>query len=223
MESATVIAHSAFLTEGVREHAQVVFPLESNAEKDGTIVHPDGRLQRLRQSIARQGMTRPGWQVMQEIGRRLGLELDALTGPMVSKAIFEAIPFYAGLSLDEIGGRGVRWTERGAAAMWPAEEMPEATAPAAVAAANGHLRVGTYRSIWSGAEVQASPALRFLASEARVELSPTDAKRLALGDGQRALVGGIPAKVVLRDAVPAGSAFLQGNEVAEGLLEVRSA
>ena len=44
----TVVAHAAFLTEGSREHADVVFPAESYAEKEGTVVHPDGRLQRLR-------------------------------------------------------------------------------------------------------------------------------------------------------------------------------
>src|SRR3954449_9437778 len=48
----TVIAHADFLTEGIRDHATVVFPAESYAEKEGTITHPDGRLQRLRRSIA---------------------------------------------------------------------------------------------------------------------------------------------------------------------------
>ena len=48
-----MIAHSAFLTEGIRDHADVVFPAEVYAEKEGTLVHPDGRLQRLRPAIAR--------------------------------------------------------------------------------------------------------------------------------------------------------------------------
>ena len=39
----TVVAHAAFLTEGIREHATVVFPAESYAEKEGTVTHPDGR------------------------------------------------------------------------------------------------------------------------------------------------------------------------------------
>ena len=34
------------------------------------------------------------------------------TGAQVSRRLFEAVPFYAGLTLDEIGGRGVRWLER---------------------------------------------------------------------------------------------------------------
>ena len=46
--AALVVAHASVMTEGLREHATVIFPLESHAEKEGTVVHPDGRLQRQR-------------------------------------------------------------------------------------------------------------------------------------------------------------------------------
>jgi NADH-quinone oxidoreductase subunit G len=113
--TSTVIAHTTFLTEGLRKHADVVFPAEAYAEKEGTIVHPDGRLQRLRPAVGRVGefgSTRAGWQVLVEVASRLGLELDVATGSMASQQLFDAIPFYAGLTLEEIGGRGVRWQER---------------------------------------------------------------------------------------------------------------
>ena len=41
--ASTVIAHAGFLTDGIREHATVVFPAEAAAEKEGTVTHPDGR------------------------------------------------------------------------------------------------------------------------------------------------------------------------------------
>jgi NADH-quinone oxidoreductase subunit G len=53
--ASTVIAHATFLTEGVREHANVVFPAQAYAEKSGTIVHPDGLVQRLRPAVKRVG------------------------------------------------------------------------------------------------------------------------------------------------------------------------
>ena len=56
----TVIAFDSVLTETIREHADVVFPAEAYAEKVGTLVHPDGRLQRLRAAIGRPGEVRPG-------------------------------------------------------------------------------------------------------------------------------------------------------------------
>ena len=52
-----------FLTDGVREHATIVFPAESGAEKEGTVTHPDGRVQRLRPAIAHPGDVRAEWQV----------------------------------------------------------------------------------------------------------------------------------------------------------------
>jgi NADH-quinone oxidoreductase subunit G len=113
--ASTVVAHATFLTEGLRAHADVIFPAEAYAEKEGTIVHPDGRLQRLRPAVARPGKfgsTLAGWQVLADLASRLDLDLDALTGSMASQQLFDAVPFYAGLTLEEIGGRGVRWQER---------------------------------------------------------------------------------------------------------------
>ncbi|QEC47215.1 NADH-quinone oxidoreductase subunit NuoG [Baekduia soli] len=227
--ASTVVAHAGYLTEGVLEHATVVFPAESQAEHDGTVVHPDGRVQRLRQAIARAGDTRPGWWILQELGTRLGLELGALTGSMVSRQLFDAVGFYAGLSLDAIGGKGVRWPAGDAAGAWPAPGAARAGGgvPEAGPAANGRLRLGTYRSVWAGPEVAASPALAFLAGAARVELSPADAKRLQVFDGDKVLVGSdgaaVGAVVSLRAAVPEGSAFLEGNAVEGPLVEIRKA
>jgi NADH-quinone oxidoreductase subunit G len=116
--ASTVVAHATFLTEGLREHANVIFPAEAYAEKEGTIVHPDGRLQRLRPAVGRIGefgATRAGWQVLVEVAARMDLDLGVLTGSMASQQLFDTIPFYEGLTLEEIGGRGVRWQERDAA------------------------------------------------------------------------------------------------------------
>ncbi len=227
--ASTVIAHAGYLTEGIAAHANVVFPAESHAEHDGVITHPDGRLQRLRQAIARQGETRAGWWILQELGRRLGADLGVLAGPMASQQLFAAVPFYAGVSLDAIGGKGLRWAElEGNAAAWPAPAAaPARSTPEAAASTDGRLRVGTYRSVWAGPEVAASPALAFLRSRTRVELSPADAKRLELFDGDRAVVAAdgqtVNALVSVRAAVPAGSAFLEGNAVDGPLVDVRKA
>src|SRR4051812_43890245 len=228
----TVVAHAGYLTEGLREHATVVFPAESQAEHDGTVVHPDGRIQRLRQAIARQGETRPGWWILTELARRIGLEdVRVLTGPMASQQLFAAVPFYAGLSLDAIGPKGLRWpAEATLAAGWPlaadAGRAETWNAPGPGPEANGRLRLGTYRSVWAGPEVANSPALQFLKARSRVELSPTDAKRLGLFDGEKVVVGGdgagaVDATVSLRAAVPVGSAFLEGNGVDGPLVEIR--
>jgi NADH-quinone oxidoreductase subunit G len=161
--ASTVIAHASFLTETIREHAHVVFPAEVYAEKEGTVVHPDGRLQRLRPAIARAGEVRAEWQVLAEIALRLGLDLDVLTGPMASQRLFEAVPFYAGLTLEEIGGRGVRWQEREGAAAFPAPAAETAGGARALSPSPADAaELAAYRSVWDAQEVQFSPALEFL-------------------------------------------------------------
>jgi len=121
--ASTVVAHATVLTDGLRAHANVVFPAEGYAEKEGTIVHPDGRLQRLRPAVAHAGTTRAGWRVLSELAERIGLDLEVHSGVMASRQLFDAVPFYAGLTLDEIGGKGVRWQERPAAGAYPTEQL----------------------------------------------------------------------------------------------------
>jgi NADH-quinone oxidoreductase subunit G len=228
----TVIAHASFLTDELREHATVVFPAESYAEKEGTITHPDGRLQRLRPAIGRPGAVRATWQVLADLGSVLDGGRSAtsgqdaspawpLTGPMATAQLVAAVPFYAGLTLEEIGGRGVRWQERAAAAAVP--EGPagpfETGEPAAAPSPNGALRLGTYRSIWAAPEVEHSPALKFLSARQQLELSPADAERLGVEQGDRVTVSvddrALEARVALRGNVPAGTVFL-GEGLAGG-------
>ena len=67
-KAAFVVAHQQFLGESALQHADVVFPAESYAEKDGTVTHPDGRLQRLRPAIGHPGEVQSEWRVLVDIG-----------------------------------------------------------------------------------------------------------------------------------------------------------
>ena len=66
-----MIAISTFEDASTR-HADVVLPAEAYAEKEGTVTHPDGRLQRLRPAVPRPGEVRPIWQVLVELSPRSG-------------------------------------------------------------------------------------------------------------------------------------------------------
>jgi NADH-quinone oxidoreductase subunit G len=70
--ASTVIAHATFLTEGVRAHADVVFPALAYPEQEGTVTHPDGRPQRVRRAVRHLGETRDGRQVLDELADRVG-------------------------------------------------------------------------------------------------------------------------------------------------------
>ena len=106
--------------------------------------------------------------------------------------------------------------------------MPRRSAPSVARAARapraqkGALRLGTYRSLWSSKEVDVSPALKFLRPQQVVELSPRDAERLGVNEGDQVEVGSpvladevgrgngtrVRGPVRLRAAVPRGTVFI---------------
>jgi NADH-quinone oxidoreductase subunit G len=212
--AAATIAFADFADESVAR-ATVVFPAAAYAAKEGTMTHPDGRLQRVRQATGLAGETRPEWLVLGELCRRLGVAASALTAPAVTEELAAGVPLYAGVTLEEIGGRGVRWAEREQAASLRFPDPPAAPpseAAAAPSADGGALRLVTAPSLWADRYVEQSPVLRFLAARQRVELSPADAERLGVGSGDEVVVGSngtsVRAPAVLRAAVPEGTVVL---------------
>jgi NADH-quinone oxidoreductase subunit G len=238
-----VVAHASVLTDGLREHADVIFPADSYAEKEGTVVHPDGRIQRLRTAISRPGEVRAGWWVIEELAKRAGFDNRVLTGSMAFQQLASAVPFYRGLTLEALGGRGVRWPPRPEASELAAEELPSERAGLQAqavtdaeadrrASSNGALRLGRYRPIWAAPEVEISPALKFTIAQQQVELSPEDATRLGIGHGEDVEVAQngttLHARAAVRTGIPPGVAFLaegiaedSANELTEPLVEVR--
>jgi NADH-quinone oxidoreductase subunit G len=73
----TVIAHAAFLTDALREQADVVLPAEAYPEKEGTVTHPDGRIQRVRRAVRHIGDTRDERQVLDDLTSRTGLAVPS--------------------------------------------------------------------------------------------------------------------------------------------------
>ena len=185
-------------------HADLVLPAQGEAEKEGTVTHPDGRLQRLRSSLPAPGAIRPGWQVLAELSARLGDETDIDSAPEALEALAGEVPFYAGLTHEEIGGHGVRWQDRDAAsntaagvggsssghggtagARGQSGPRPMDEPPAAGADPTGQaFGSGTYRDLWAGEVTERNPALRFLAPHQTLELAPSDAERLSVKQGE---------------------------------------
>src|SRR5690606_26604452 len=106
----------------------------------------------------------------------------SLSLPDLTAAVTSSVPFYAGITLDEIGGRGVRWQDRDAATAAPAAELPTGPldSPADLPAG---LRLGAAPALFASPAVEHSPSLRFLAPRQRAELSPDDAQRLGIAPG----------------------------------------
>jgi NADH-quinone oxidoreductase subunit G len=215
--AAFVVAHDQFPSESIERHADVVFPAESYAEKEGTVTHPDGRIQRIRAAIGRPADVRPEWQLLIELGNRLGLELSHATARAVLEEISRSVPLYRGIDLDEIGARGVRWPERDASrdaanALGELGFGPLSEPQRAAESGDGALRLVTAPLLWASWETERSPALDFLAAAQELQLHPSDAERLGVGTGQEVEVASndhaLRATVRLREAATPGSALL---------------
>ena len=203
--------------------ADVVFPLETHAEKDGTVTHPDGRLQRVRPSASRPGDIRPNWGILAELSLALGHDTGVVSQPSAFAALASEVPFYAAIADSDIGGRGIRWQDTAAASSLPEAgtepSLGRASAPGSpdtqrdsASADPGALALSTYRDLWTGPITELNPPLRFLQPRQRVEISIADAERLSLKANNEVEVtrGGVTvlAKVAIKERVPEGTCFL---------------
>ncbi|MBM3666386.1 MAG: NADH-quinone oxidoreductase subunit NuoG [Actinobacteria bacterium] len=116
--SSSFVVSFALTEDESTAHANVVFPAESHAEKEGTVTHPDGRIQRVRPNVPHPRDVRPTWWALTEISRALGNPLTFGTAEDVFAALCAEVPFYGETAYEEIGGQGLRWQERDPGESW---------------------------------------------------------------------------------------------------------
>jgi NADH-quinone oxidoreductase subunit G len=206
-----VLAFADFLGESAERFANVVLPAEPYAEKEGTVTHPDGRVQRVRQAVGRPAGVRAQTDVLLQLVSELSGAPFRLQAAQLTRLMTDTVPFYRGLTLEEIGGRGIRWQDRDAAGQLAQTPLPEARTELPPELPGG-LRLGTARSLWSDRVTDHAPSMRFLAPHQRAELSAEDAERLGIAPGDEVEVAAdgvsVRARAVLRSRLPAGSVIL---------------
>ncbi|HEX2359949.1 MAG TPA: NADH-quinone oxidoreductase subunit NuoG [Solirubrobacterales bacterium] len=222
-----VVAASMFDDESTR-YANVVLPAESHAEKEGTVTHPEGRLQRLRPNVPHPEGVRPVWWALSEVLTGVGGEAGFGTPEDVFAAVCAEVPFYGATAYEEIGGQGLRWQERDPGASWKPGDgggggiagdadspiAPSGSEEAAAAAyaspstpppptADGQdgLVLGTYRDLWATDVTKRNPALRFLMPKQKLEVAAKDAEELELANGDEVTVSVNGSSVEARVAV----------------------
>jgi anaerobic selenocysteine-containing dehydrogenase len=147
--------------------------------------------------------------------------------PQLNELVSEAVPFYKGLGLDEIGGQGARWQERDAASALEADELSSEPLADPPAVSEEGLVLAGAPSLWTGTEIEHSPALAFLDRGPVALLSVEDARGLGVraGDEIELSAGGQDARasVDVRTGVPRGAVLVSGAELPEGPVDVRPA
>jgi predicted molibdopterin-dependent oxidoreductase YjgC len=100
--------HDLFLTETAR-YADVVLPGSSFAEKTGTFVNTERRIQLSHAAVAPPGAARSDLDVVIELSRRLGLGTPFTTPEDVMAEIVQVTPSWQGVTYARLEGAGLQY------------------------------------------------------------------------------------------------------------------
>lgn len=217
-------------------YADVVLPAACFAEKDGTFINTDRRVQRIRKAVEPPGEARPDWKILSEVGRRLSVKLnkqqkwDYNSPEEVWNEVRNASPsLFKGISYARIESKGVRWpcpseehpgtedlfvegfnTPSKKAQLFPAEYSP----PVEIPDEKYPLVLNTGRVLfhWHGGTMSRRSKLAELYPELLVEVNPNDAERYGIRDKDYINVvsrrGQITARAKVTDRSPEGVVFV---------------
>src|SRR5207245_776722 len=100
--------HALFLTETAR-YADVVLPGSSFAEKTGTFVNTERRIQLARQAVASPGQARGDLEILIDLSNRLGLKTRFETSEAVMREIARVTPSWRGVTYQRLEGAGLQY------------------------------------------------------------------------------------------------------------------
>ncbi|HEX7745953.1 MAG TPA: molybdopterin dinucleotide binding domain-containing protein, partial [Micromonosporaceae bacterium] len=223
-----VVCHDLFLSR-TAQHADVVFPAVSFLEKDGTFVNFDRRVQRVRPALTPPGEATSDFEILHRVARAMGADLGCATPASAMTECAAVTPSFGGVSHERLDREGpVHWpcpapdrpgepalylerfgTANGRAALAarpyrPPGERPDADFPYVLITGR---RLVHYNS---GSMSRRTPNIELVPIEL-LDVNPSDADRIGLGDGDRVEVasrrGVITATAHVTDAVAPGEVF----------------
>jgi predicted molibdopterin-dependent oxidoreductase YjgC len=224
-----LVVQDIFLTETAK-HADVVLPASCYAEKDGTFVNTERRVQRVRKAVKAPGEAMADLEILAALLKKLGLSADYAGAAEVFDEISKCTPTYGGISygrLEDLGslqwpcpdadhpgtpilhvekfGRGDKALLK-PAAFKESAEITDAEYPLILTTgrvlAQYHTRTMTGKS----------EGINKLAGKSFVEIHPDDAAKFDICDGDMVTVSSrrgqvtVPAKVT--DDIKKGVIFM---------------
>jgi formate dehydrogenase alpha subunit len=103
-----LVVQDIFMTE-TAEMADLVLPSASFAEKDGTFVNTERKVQRVRRAINPPGDAKDDWEIICEISRRMGYPMEYNHPVEIMEEISEVTPSYCGINYGRIENNGIHW------------------------------------------------------------------------------------------------------------------
>jgi formate dehydrogenase alpha subunit len=226
LESLEFLAIAEIFPTETTALADVVFPVASFAEKDGTFTSTERRVQRVRRAVLPPGEARSEVEVAADLMRRLGMNEDYASPEEVMAEIALVTPSYGGISYQRLGTSGLHWpcpdqnhpgTEIlhretfpiGRAKFFPVEQQELNFDP------NYPFLLTTGRSLFhfhTGTMTRRVHLLDRERPKPTVDINPEDAKSLGVRGGQRVVVESMEHKLEIEadvtEDVPRGTVFI---------------
>jgi len=181
-------------------YAHVILPDTCWGEEEGTFTNTERRVQRVRAALRPPAGVRPNWWVLQEVGKRLGVDLGFTSAAAIYEDMRRSSTSYAGITWERIGTEGLQWPcptlqhpgtpflhkdgkfSRGKGLFSKTDWVP----PAEQVDEDYPLVLSTGRRLWhyhTATQTRNSVGLEELFPEELIELNPVDASRLGIASG----------------------------------------
>jgi len=214
-----LVVQDMFLTETAKL-ANVVLPAASFAEKEGTFTNFEGRVNRVRRAIKPIGESLPDWEIILRLAEKMGSPMQYSSLQDVMSEIEELVPSYEAytdferqdeLAYEETGRTYGRQLLKGFARFSPIEYTPQAGErksdyPFTLLTGTTLYHFGT------GSRSSRSLRLKKFSPEAFVEICESDARKLAITDGEKvkvsSAVGEVTTMVKITDTLREGMLFM---------------
>jgi formate dehydrogenase major subunit/formate dehydrogenase alpha subunit len=104
-----MVAQDLFLNETTRDHANVVFPASSFAEKDGTFTNTERRVNRVRKALDSPGHAREDWRIVVDFANALGAGWEYASAEQAWDEFADLAPNWSGIRYDRLEEQGIQW------------------------------------------------------------------------------------------------------------------
>ena len=222
-----LVVQDIFMTETAQK-ADVVLPTTCFAERDGTFTNTERRVQRVRKAVNPPGAAREDWRIIAEISRRMGYPMDYENASEIFDELASVTPSYGGLSYARIEREGLHWPcpkpEHPGTPILHAQAFPvgrgnlhaiDYIPPAEQVSDEYPLYLTTGRVLYqyhTGSMTRRTEGLNERAPESFVEISPADAEKYGLQEGDKIRIasrrGEIMARMTISDKAVDGTVFI---------------
>jgi len=207
-----LVCQELFLTE-TAALAHVVLPAVSSVEKNGTFTNTEGHVQAVRQVLESAGESRPDWEIFSALSILMDRPLEYTESKEILKEIRGLIPGYGSLGPAPVPPRVARTAvDHYLGGGYQDDLAARYRLETATSLPDGTVRLELVQSLFhSGKLSTRSKGLMQVEGNGMLRISPVDAGRFALKDGDRVrlsnLRGEMTTTVRIAGRVPQGSAW----------------